>query len=538
VSVWKRILLGTWLVLTTDAGAQTSPTVPSVPSAEGATPGLTVEGLSNLGALSTAPRAESPGQAISGPIDPDNYRVGPGDVLQLQLWGRVSRSWQLTVGPEGTVIVPGSGTVQVSGRTLTDVRAEVLASVRSQFHGVSMDMRLSRPRQFIVYLTGQVRSPGPTTATGSQRVGDLINASSVQENPSMRHIEVRHTDGTRQIADLDLFLRTGVTTMNPWLRDGDILYVPVATDFIYASGALARPGRFELGPEDSLLTLFRLAGDPIPAADVSRVLLLRWKDPFNADTLSVRLDDVYSRKINPPLREGDRAYVYYLPQYHLQHEAFVTGEVARPGSFPITEGRNHLSDLIQWAGGFLPTADLATIRVHRRSPGANDRDQELERLLRLSRDQMSNSEYQSLRTKLAGLREDYSIEWNRLKESPGELDLLLRDGDLVRVERLVNSIRIDGEVRHPGILSFRPGLGVDDYIRQAGGFTSRAWTRHVRVTRSVTGQVIPAQNISALDPGDFVWVPEKPDRTAWDHFSAFLTAMAQLATVVIAVKAI
>ena len=538
MSVWKRILLGSWLMVAADVSAQTGPAVPTVPGAEGATPGLTVEGLTNLGVLPAAPRPDVSGQAISGPVDPEIYRVGPGDVLQLQLWGRVTRSWQLTVGPEGTIIVPGSGTVQVAGRTLADVREEVLTSVRTQFRGVNMDMRLSRPRQFVVYLTGQVRSPGPTTATGSHRVGDLINAGSAQDNASMRHIEVRHTDGTKSIADLDLFLRTGNSTMNPWLRDGDILYVPVATDFIHASGALARPGRFELGPNDSLLTLFRLAGDPTPSADISRVLLLRWKDPFNAETLSVRLDDIYSRKFNPPLREGDRAYVYYLPQYHLQHEAIVTGEVARPGSFPITEGRNHLSDLIQWAGGFLSTADLSTIRVHRRSPGAGERDPELDRLLRLPRGELTISEYQSLRTKMAGLREDYIIEWNRLKESPGELDLLLRDGDLVRVDRLVNSIRIDGEVRYPGILSFSPGLGVDDYIRQAGGFTSRAWTRHIRVTRSVTGQTIPAQNIKALDPGDFVWVPEKPDRTAWDHLSAFLTAMAQLATVVIAVKAI
>ena len=68
---------------------------------------------------------------------------------------------------------------------------------------------------------------------------------------------------------------------------------------------------------------------------------------------------------------------------------------------------------------------------------------------------MTASEYTKLTTKLASLREDYRIDWKRLKERPQELDLLLRDGDVVRVERLVPSIRVDGEVTHPGILSYR-----------------------------------------------------------------------------------
>jgi protein involved in polysaccharide export with SLBB domain len=482
--------------------------------------------------------AMSGSSPIAGPVNPEVYRVGPGDVLQLQLWGRVSRSWTLTVGPEGTVVIPGSGTQRIAGRTLADVRADVLARVRSQFRGVNMDLRLARPRQFIIYLTGQVKGPGPSNATGNQRVADVVNPGTVADNASLRHIEVRHTDGSRETADIDLFLRTGLGELNPWLRDGDIVYVPVATDFIYAQGAIARPGRFELGPRDSLLTLFRLAGDPIPAADIARALLLRWKDPFTPESLWVRLDDVYSGRVNPVLREGDRVYVYYLPQYHLQHEATITGEVARPGSFPIVEGRHHLSDLIRAAGGFLPTADLSAIRVHRRSPTAGDRDPELERLLRLTREQLSASEYGALRTKQAAVREDYSVDWNRLAKSPKDLDLLLRDGDMVRVERLVNSIRIDGEVKRPGILTYRPGLGVGDYVRQAGGFTNRAWASRIRVTRAVTGQVLPARDVRSLDPGDFVWVPDRPDRTVWDQSRELLTALAQIATVIIAIRSI
>src|SRR5262249_4431051 len=160
------------------------------------------------------------------------------------------------------------------------------------------------------------------------------------------------------------------------LRDGDIIKVPVAVEWVWAQGALGRAGQFELGLRDSLITLFRLAGDPIPAAEVERALLVRWPDPFKPDSVWLRLDGVYARRTNPVLRDGDRLYVYYLPQYHLQHEAFIYGEVEKPGVYPINEGQHRLSDIVTAAGGFLPTADLTAIRVHRRGTEGMEKDAE------------------------------------------------------------------------------------------------------------------------------------------------------------------
>jgi polysaccharide export outer membrane protein len=474
---------------------------------------------------------------LAGAVDPVTYRVGPGDLLMLHLWGRVSRSIPLEVGPEGTVLVPGAGPVDVHARTLTEVRDDLLQRMRGQFKGVEMDLRLVRPRTFRVYLTGQVKEPGPVLASGAHRVGDVVAAGMLLETASRRRIEVRHADGAREFCDLELFLQTGDASLNPWLRDGDVIQVPTATDFIYADGAVARPGRYELGVRDSLLTLLHLAGNPVPAAQVSNVLLVHFRNPFVPESIWVNLEDVFSRRMNPPLDDGERLYVYYIPQYHLQHEATVIGEVRRPGVYPIFEGRTRLSDLVSAADGFQPAADLSAIHVHRRSMLAVEKDPELERLLRLSRNELTATEYEVLRTKLAGLREDHRVDWGRLLVSR-DLDLLVRDGDMVRVERLVSSIRVDGEVRRPGILNFIRGRSVEDYVAKAGGYTNRAWRGKVRVIRAVTGQTLLARNVRTLDPGDFVWVPEKPDVTAWDHSRDILTALAQIATVVIAIRSV
>jgi polysaccharide export outer membrane protein len=478
-----------------------------------------------------------PAAELAGPVDPAIYRMGPGDLLFLHLWGQTTRNIPLEVGPEGAVLLPDEGLVPVAGRTLADVRTDILARMHRRYRDVSMELRLARPRSFRIYLTGQVKEPGAVSANGACRVGDVLANEMFVEGASRRRIEVLRRDGTRESCDLELFLQTGDAGMNPWLRDGDVIQVPSATEFVYAQGAVARPGRYELGVRDSLRTLLRLSGDPLPSAVADRVLLVRFKDAFTPESLWVSLDDVYSRRQNPALEDGERMYVYFIPQYLQQHEAAILGAVQRPGTYPIVEGRTRLSNLVSSADGFQVGADLSAIRVHRRSTFATEKDQELDRLLRLSRNDLTASEYEVMRTKLAGLREDYRVDWTRLEGSK-DLDLLLRDGDVVRVERLVSSIRVDGEVRRPGILNFMRGESVEDYVAQAGGYTGRAWRGKVRVTRAVTGQTLLAHNVRTLDPGDFVWVPEKPDVTVWEQSREILTALTQAATVVIAVRSL
>lgn len=524
------LLVGAWFAGVVPAQAQDEP--------EGA-------GLDAAVPARQAPVRREPGlertqlapTELTGPVDPAVYRVGPGDLLSLHLWGQVTRSIPVEVDPEGAVLLPDEGLVSVAGRTLAEVRADILARMHRRYRDVKMELRLTWPRTFRVYLTGQVQAPGPVSANGACRVGDVLANGMFMDGASRRHIEVLRRNGTVEACDLELFLQTGDGVWNPWLQDGDVIRIPSATEFIYAQGAIARPGRYELGVRDSLRTLLRLSGDPLPSAEMDRALLVRFKDAFTPESLWVSLEDVYSRRQNPPLRGGERLYVYFIPRYRQQHEATILGEVQRPGRFPIVEGRTRLSDLVSAADGFQVSADLSAIRIRRQSVQAAEKDQELDRLLRLSRNDLTASEYDMLRTKLAGLREDYRVDWARLQGSR-ELDLLLRDGDSVRVERLVSSIRVDGEVRWPGILNFVRGESVGDYVAQAGGYTDRAWRGRVRVTRSVTGQTLLARNVRTLDPGDFVWVPEKPDVTMWQQGRELLTVLTSMATIVIAIRSL
>src|SRR5207247_4236115 len=104
--------------------------------------------------------------------------------------------------------------------------------------------------------------------------------------------------------------------------------------------------------------------------------------------------------------------------------------------------------------------DLATIRVFH-STRVYESDPEFERLVKLSRNEMTDTEFEVLRSKLAARREDFRVDWSRVQRSP-ELDILLRGGDLVRVDPLVTSVRVEGEVRRPGIVEFSPPRSVRD----------------------------------------------------------------------------
>lgn len=475
---------------------------------------------------------------LAGPIDPEVYRVGPGDRLAVVLSGRISRVIPIEIDSESGVILPGVGTILARGLTLAQLRDRIFARLKQEYVGVQSEVRLTRPRTFRVSVIGRVASAGTAEVQGASHASDLLTQVTLASDASRRNIILQRRDGSRIRVDLERFTRIGERDMDPWLEDGDVLIVPVATSFMFAHGAFAVPGRIERVQGDRVSGLVALAGGLLPSADSSRVWHVRWRGGDAVDSIWIPLPSLLSHEQDPEVGDAERVYVYFQPQYRQLRDVSLIGEVQRPGSYPIREGITRLTELVAASGGFTPEADLAAIRIFRRSANAEQRDPELDRLLRLSSTELTTSEYSTLRTRLASLREEHRVNWTRLLEQPAALDVLLRDGDVVRVDRLVNSVRVDGEVRRPGILSYRSGRSTAEYIREAGGLTNRAWASKMRVIRAGTGQTMPAGSVAALEPGDFIWIPERPDRNLWDQTRDILTVLTGVATVIIAVRSI
>lgn len=486
------------------------------------------------GALPSRPAAAPAIAPQPGPVDPAAYTLGPGDQLTLEFWGRLLRTTPLDVSPEGRVFLPGGGPIDVAGRTLAWARVRILAEVDRLYRGVTADVRLSRTRTFKVYVTGLVEKPGAVEVTGVTRANEAVTMAKPLRDASRRNIVVRHRDGRESRLDAALFEGAGLVEGNPFLLDGDVVHVGRAVTTLDVAGAVAAPGRFEFAPGDSLSTALALAGGLLPSAASDRLLLVRFRGASERDSLWFPVADVQARRANPPLADGDRVFVYYTTDWHQQPVASIHGEVARPGTFPVTLGRDRLSDLVRWANGFLPRANRSAMHLVRTSETAES-DPEFERLARLSRAEMTESEYAVFQTKLSERRNAFRVDFERV--SPGAAnDPLLADGDIVRVEPVSLSVRVEGQVQRPGYVEYAPGRTVDDYVKLAGGFTPRGARSKIRVSRALTGQVVPADGARSIQPGDFVWVPEARDVDAWQVFKDVLAIAGQVAVIVVAAR--
>jgi protein involved in polysaccharide export with SLBB domain len=120
------------------------------------------------------------------------------------------------------------------------------------------------------------------------------------------------------------------------------------------------------------------------------------------------------------------------------------------------------------------------------------------------------------------------------QEGDRSKDILLRRGDIVHVPQLTRTITVSGQIVNPGRIPFKGGQGYRDYIREAGGYSKRASKGKVRVIKGTSGVWFDAGD-TELEPGDTIWIPEKPHRDYWELLKDFMTVAAQLATVYLVV---
>ena len=503
-------------------------TMRGLPAAEGAVPGENQD--ENRPATVEEP-------ILAGAVDAHTYVVGPGDVLSLEYGGRAAGSTELTVDAEGRVRVPSLGLVVVGGKKLAAVREEIVRRLRPYLPGATIDLRLMEPRTFKVFVLGEVRSPGVVEVVGSARVLEAIEvAGGGNAMSSWRNIRVLRRDGTVVPADLDRFRRTGDWDSNPFLEDGDRVVVPVVVERMGVYGAVVRPGQYEFRVGDSLSTAIRLAGGLHPSARLDSVLVLRFLGNSTLDTMYTDIDrDVSGPGVALPLQADDRVFVRPQPEWRLARQVTVTGEVRSPGTYAIDEGNSRISDLLRWAGGFTPASALRNVQIERTQAGPPGGDVEFDRLSKLSRGEMTNSEYQTFQSRLALRQSAYLIDFSTGAPRPAEADVMLRNGDRINVSRIEMAVRVDGSVQHPGLLAYAPDRTVNDYIRMAGGASRRGDVNDARLTRAGTGTTVFARDVRRLEPGDFVYVPEKKDSQFWGNLRDVILVTGQVATVVLTV---
>jgi protein involved in polysaccharide export with SLBB domain len=480
------------------------------------------------------------GTPLDARIDRDTYRLDPGDRLLLSLWGATNKSFELAVTPEGDLLIPAVGPVRVSRLTIAESEQLISDRASSAYRNTRLTLSLLELREFRVHVAGRVKRPGTYLATPADRVNSVIRlAGGVTDSASLRRIELRRSGTVPTLVDLQMFLVAGDTADNPSLQMGDIVTVPIEGDSIGVWGAVHDPGQYEFRQGDTVKRLIRLAGG---FRDDAQPTEIEWTS-FSVDSApaivkKVRIGDLRSPGADPAVHPGDRLLFYPQSEWRLRHSVTLEGEVRFPGVYTIVEGRTRISEVIARAGGITSSASLQNSRILRRKV-QQEIDPEYVRLSKIPVSDMRPEEYAYFKTRSRGVRGYLSVDIGNAIDRPGGVDdAPLVDDDLIEIDRRRATVEVAGQVRRPGLIAFENGNSVQFYIEQAGGYSSGAHLRKIRVIKRSTGLWLKPSAELVLEPGDTIFVPEKEPVEWWELFKEGLLVVSQIATTIFIIQSV
>ncbi|HEX9614327.1 MAG TPA: SLBB domain-containing protein [Bacteroidota bacterium] len=498
---------------------------------------------------------------MDAPINPDTYLVGPGDLFGVSIWSSVPLNFTLPVAPEGILVIPTVGEVGLMGLSLADAKSAVVGAIKKRYKSDLITATLLRPRSVAVFVQGQVLKSGRYLMFASDRVGTAIRQANGERSEgletqavrpadeadrqrltedfasamSTRNIVLRRRSGAVVRVDLPMFHATGVDRWNPSLTEGDEIIVPAIDgnrNSIGVFGGVNLPGRFEFVEGETLADAVILARGFNPRAIRDSVTMLRMDSSglvFTPQVFSLATEDEIRQAAEVRLIPGDRVVVPYERELRGDEHIEVTGEIQRPGKYPIISGRTRLTDAIRMAGGFTEEALVPAGEIFRKPVEARLAEKTAALLRGMSG--LTGAE-DTVYFRIEQMRR---TERERVSAAFGELflrgdsseNVLLRDGDKIVVPKRGRTVYVFGQVVHPGHTQYVPGVDADEYIARVGGYLDDARSGDVLVMKVSTGQWAPADDIT-VEEGDMIWVPKDPKL----RFTETIQVVSQVASVV------
>jgi len=477
--------------------------------------------------------------ATDGVIDPDEYKVGPGDILQVSIRGIDEISHKVVISPEGYAYLPKVGAVNIKDCSLNEAKKHVLGLIKNNFKNVEVFINLVEFKKIIVGLYGDVKKPGSFILSGNSRLSDLISASEgLNTTSDLRNIKIISNSGETRSCDYLSFIRLGDKINNPILREGDFVKINRIDKTVGISGSIKYPGIYEFKENETAVDLIKVAGGFFEKSEQDSIEIISFLD--DKKTQYGRVVTFENLKNSGYLlKSKDRIIVRDKPRFLLENLVIIEGYVKYPGIYKIIDDKTPLSEIITQAGGFLENASIVDATLTRKI-GETDIDPEFERLKIMLRADMTDDEYDYLKSKSRQRQGKVVVDFGKLFDAKDfSEDVLLRRNDVINVPEAKNYITIIGQAVNPGKIPFKPDYSVSDYINLAGGFGWRAKDNQVRVVKVGTGEWIDAEDVKSLEPGDTIWIPEDPPPPKfWDVTIDVLTVLGQVATVIAATVAV
>jgi polysaccharide export outer membrane protein len=409
---------------------------------------------------------------------PSNYIVGPGDRINVQLFGGQNKNLRLVVGRDGRLSFPELGPVSVGGKTFSSVVQEIESRVSRQMIGVQASVSMGDTRSIRVFVMGEANRPGSYTVSGLAAISSaLYAAGGIKPIGSLRDIQLKRAGAIVRRIDLyDLLLR-GDTSDDAHLLQGDVIFIPPISATVAVDGEVHRPAIYELKGTTSVSDLVQLAGGLTSEADPGRAALVRVNDARQRVVVNVPLDVASGR--SELLRSGDSLRILRL-RPTLDQGVTVEGFVFRPGQVAWREGMR-VVDVLGSVDELKPNADLNYVLIRRELPP--DR-----RLAVLSVDLAAALRAPGSLEDVELMPRDRIIVFDTESGRREYLDPLLEEmRRQSRIQQPSEIVRIDGRVKARGDYPLELRMRVSDLLRAGGGLQDAAYATKAELTRYRVG---------------------------------------------------
>lgn len=407
------------------------------------------------------------------PVSPD-YLLGPGDNLEVLLFGKVNDSYSLAVGRNGAIDFPSLGPINVSGMTFAETKQLLHKRIKKQMLGVEASISLGELRSIQVFILGEAYKPGTYTISSLSTITNALFVSGgVNDIASLRNIQLKRAGKVVVTLDLyDLLLR-GDTSNDLRLQSSDVIYIPSVRATASVEGEVRRPAIYELKGETTVAELLELAGGTLPHAFSSGASISRVNESGFMTVVDADLRRKEGRKLK--IYNGDLLSVGSVAD-HKELIVSLDGHVHHPTEVLWQPGLR-VSDVVKDIKHLKPGMDLDFALIRREAPPMGQLETLFVDLRSALSQRGSASDTVFLpRDRLTVFAKEAGRE-ALVTELVSELKAQSTSGQRAQIAV------IHGTVKSPGEYPLTKNMTLTQLIAAAGGLKEEAYTQHVELTR-------------------------------------------------------
>ena len=384
---------------------------------------------------------------------PQNYRLGPGDAVFIDIYGASQKTVQSTVSPDGTVTIEGFGPVQVAGMTVAQANAQLRSTLGSRYSSSQIRLTVGQTRTIMVNVMGEVKAPGTYTLSAFASVFHaLYMAGGVNDLGTLRNIKVYRNSQLISTVDIYDYILNGKLTGNVRLAENDVIVVGPYDCLVNITGKVKRPMFYEMRRNESVGTLLKYAGGFTGDAYTKSVRLVR----KTGREFSVYNVDEFDMSSFHLADEDSVSVDSILPRFSNMVE--VKGAVFRPGMYQVGGNITTVRELLESCEGVTEEAFTAHAVMHRMKE---------DRTLQVIAVDVDGI--------MKGTVPDIALKPNDVLFIPTKQEMMEEQ-----------TITIHGEVQYPGVYKYADNETLEDFVLQAGGLKQTASTVKVDVARRVS----------------------------------------------------